>query len=59
MDVSDAITIFNGHGYYEADPATIEDFFYLVREGLDAAERPTLEEVETEAGRYWRLKERH
>ena len=55
IDVSDAITIMNGHGYYEANPATIEDLYHLVREGRGAAERPRLEKVETDDGPYWRL----
>jgi len=56
VDVSDAITFMNGHGYYEADRSTIDDLYLLIREGLGAHQRPTLVEVETEAGTYWRLR---
>ncbi len=55
VDVSDAITIMDGHGYYEADPSTIEDLYHLLREGLGAEERPRLIKVETDEGPYWRL----
>ena len=55
IDVSDAISYFNGHGYYEADRATIDDLYFLIRKGLPAAERPGLVEAGTEDGRYWRL----
>ena len=55
VDVSDAISVFNGHGYFESNRATIDDLYHLIREGLPAAERPGLVEVETEDGPYWRL----
>lgn len=55
VDVSDAINLFNGHGYYEADQATIEDLYSLIRQNKSAAERPGLVGVETEQGIYWRL----
>jgi len=55
VDVSDAISLFNGHGYYETDPATIEDLYHLVREGQGARQRSHLVEVGTENGPYWRL----
>lgn len=55
IDVSDAISYFNGHGYYEADRATIDDLYHLIRLGLPAAERPGLIEVDTGDGPYWRL----
>jgi esterase/lipase superfamily enzyme len=55
IDVSDAISYFNGHGYYEADRTTIDDLFHLIREGTPASGRPGLVEVSTEEGSYWRL----
>lgn len=55
IDVSDAIPLFEGHGYYEANKETIEDLYYLINKGLGAEERPSLEAVETEEGKYWRL----
>ncbi|MGA1204605.1 MAG: alpha/beta hydrolase [Opitutales bacterium] len=55
IDVSDAISITSGHGYYEESREAIEDLFYLVREGKGAGERPNLIPVETETGTYWRL----
>ncbi|MEX0325750.1 MAG: alpha/beta hydrolase [Puniceicoccaceae bacterium] len=55
IDVSDAIPLFEGHGYYEANKETIEDLYYLINKGLGAEERPLLEAVETEEGKYWRL----
>ncbi len=55
VDVTDSITIFDGHGYYESDPATIEDLYHLIREGRGADQRPGLVPVDTEAGRHWRL----
>ncbi|NDV60988.1 alpha/beta fold hydrolase [Puniceicoccales bacterium CK1056] len=55
IDVSDAINVFNGHGYYEANRATIEDLYFLIRENKPAHERPGLIQVETDEGPYWRL----
>lgn len=55
IDVSDAIPMFDGHGYYESNRETLEDLYHLIREGLPANERPTLREAESESGTYWRL----
>jgi len=56
IDVSDAINITDGHGYYESNQETIDDLYYLIREGNSPAERPTLIEVKSDNGSYWRLK---
>ena len=57
VDVSDAVPLFDGHGYYEANKETIEDLYYLLRKGLGADQRPSLEAAESDEGKYWRLKE--
>lgn len=55
IDVSDAITITSGHGYYEESPITIEDLYHLINEGKSASERPNMKEVSSPQGTYWRL----
>ena len=56
IDVSDTVSMGSGHGYYEEDRETMEDLYYLINEGKGASDRPTLLEVETDEGTYWRLK---
>jgi esterase/lipase superfamily enzyme len=55
VDVSDAIPMFDGHGYYEANRETIDDLYYIIREGREADDRPTLMETKIAEGTYWRL----
>jgi esterase/lipase superfamily enzyme len=55
IDVSDAISFFNGHGYFESERSAIDDLYELIREGKPAPERSGLVEVQIEGGTYWRL----
>jgi len=55
VDVSDAINITSGHGYYEESSIAIEDLYHLIREGKSASDRPNLREVNLKDGVYWRL----
>ena len=56
IDVSDAVNVTAGHGYYEASKETIEDLHWLINRGIGAADRPTLKSDQTENGQfYWRL----
>lgn len=57
IDVSDAVNVTAGHGYYEASRETIEDLHWLINRGVGAADRTTLDSAETENGlAYWRLR---
>ena len=56
VDVSDAITILDGHGYYESDQDTIEDLYWLIRHTTPAAKRPGLVPAESDGHRYWKLR---
>lgn len=51
---SDVVTILNSHDAHVEIGDVQADLHYLIEEGLGAAERPTLEPVDTEQGRYWR-----
>jgi esterase/lipase superfamily enzyme len=55
IDVSDAISITSGHGYYEESPIAIEDLYHLIHERMGASERPNMKEIKTPEGTYWRL----
>ena len=55
IDVSDAITITSGHGYYEESSIAIEDLYHLIGQGMGASQRPNIKEVSSEQGTYWRL----
>jgi esterase/lipase superfamily enzyme len=51
---SDVVTILNSHDAHVEIGDVQADLHYLIGEGLGASERPTLEPVDTEQGRYWR-----
>ena len=51
---SDVVTFLNSHDAHVEIGDVQADLHYLIAEGLGASERPTLESVETEQGRYWR-----
>jgi esterase/lipase superfamily enzyme len=51
---SDVVTLFNSHDAHVEIGDVQADLHYLIAEGRGAAERPTLEPVDTEQGRYWR-----
>ncbi len=55
VDVSDAIKITSGHGYYEESSIAIEDLYHLIGKGESASERPHLRKVDSQDGVYWRL----
>jgi esterase/lipase superfamily enzyme len=51
---SDVVTFFNSHDAHVEIGDVQADLHYLIAGGLGATERPTLEPVDTEQGRYWR-----
>lgn len=51
---SDVVTILNSHDAHVEIGDVQADLHYLIAEGRGAGERPTLEPVDTERGRYWR-----
>jgi esterase/lipase superfamily enzyme len=51
---SDVVTILNSHDAHVEIGDVQADLHYLIEVGLGAAERPTLEPVDTDQGRYWR-----
>jgi esterase/lipase superfamily enzyme len=51
---SDVVTILNSHDAHVEIGDVQADLHYLIAEGLGASERPTLEPVDTDLGRYWR-----
>ncbi len=51
---SDVVTFLNSHDAVVEIGDVQADLHYLLGEGLGAGERPTLEAVDTERGRYWR-----
>jgi esterase/lipase superfamily enzyme len=55
VDVSDAIPLFDGHGYYEANRETIEDLYHVIRKRLPAEKRPTLTTSNEGGEQHWRL----
>lgn len=55
---SDVVTILNSHDAHVEIGDVQADLHYLLGEGLGAGERPTLDAVDSDRGRYWRVKER-
>ena len=51
---SDVVTILNSHDAHVEIGDVQADLHYLIAERLGASERPTLEPVDTDLGRYWR-----
>ena len=51
---SDVVTFLNSHDAVVEIGDVQADLHYLLAERLDADDRPTLEAVDTEQGRYWR-----
>jgi esterase/lipase superfamily enzyme len=56
VDVSNAITMLQGHAYYRKSDAFAQDLYLLLNRQLPASERQTLEINYTESGKYWMLK---
>ncbi|MEE9904286.1 MAG: alpha/beta hydrolase [Chlorobium sp.] len=56
VDVTDASDGFLGHSYYGQSRTVLGDMFYIINHGLPAAERFSLEPVDTVAGRYWKFR---
>ncbi|MGB5677679.1 MAG: alpha/beta hydrolase [Gammaproteobacteria bacterium] len=56
IDASDVAGVTSGHSYYRETPEVLEDLYYLIIERLGADDRPTLDPVYTEHGRYWKIK---
>jgi len=51
---SDVVTILNSHDAHVEIGDVQADLHYLIADGLGANERPTLQSVDTDLGRYWR-----
>ena len=56
IDASDVANLVTGHSYYRDTPEAIEDMYYLLKERRGPEERPTLDPVDTDYGRYWKLR---
>ncbi|MDX1509134.1 MAG: alpha/beta hydrolase [Woeseiaceae bacterium] len=54
---SDVVTFMNSHDAIVEIGNVQADIHYLLEERLGASERPSLEAVDTEDGRYWRLRD--
>jgi esterase/lipase superfamily enzyme len=53
---SDVVTFLNSHDAIVEIGDLQADLHYLLEDGLGAGERPTLEAVDTDQGRYWRAR---
>ncbi len=56
VDVSEAITIVSGHAYYKESPAVIADMGFLINDRQAADNRDTVNVVNTQHGRYWKVR---
>lgn len=56
VDATDASDGFLGHSYYGQSRSVLSDLFYIIHRGIPAAERFSLEPVDTAEGRYWRFR---
>ncbi|MDJ0905425.1 MAG: alpha/beta hydrolase [Woeseiaceae bacterium] len=54
--VSDVVSILNSHDAHLRVVEVQTDIGYLIRDGLAADRRPTLERIEADGGVYWRVK---
>lgn len=57
IDASEAASLISGHTYYRESPEVLADLYYLINERRAASVRPTLEPVDSPAGRFWKIKE--
>lgn len=57
IDASEAATLISGHTYYRESPEVLADLYYLINKRQAAKDRPTLESVDSPAGRFWKVKE--
>ena len=57
IDASEAASLITGHTYYRESPEVLADQYYLINQRKAADQRPTLEAVDSAAGRYWKIKE--
>ncbi len=56
IDLSDVVSVFNGHSAHRDSGATQADINKLLHERLGAAERSTLATITDRRGTYWRVK---
>lgn len=56
VDATDASDGFLGHSYYGQSRAVLSDMFYIINRTLPAAERFSLQPVDTAGGRYWKFR---
>jgi esterase/lipase superfamily enzyme len=57
VDASQATTLISGHTYYRESPEVLADLYYLINKRRAANDRPTLEPIDSPAGRFWMVKE--
>ena len=55
IDVTKASTVFRGHSYYRKEPSVLADIHYLINGRKGADQRPFLQALEVNGGRYWSL----
>lgn len=57
IDCSHVETGFLGHSYYADEKSMLSDMFYLINHNMKANERSGLDEVVTDKGVYWSIKQ--
>ncbi|WP_455210660.1 alpha/beta hydrolase [Kaarinaea lacus] len=57
IDATEAVGWASGHTYYRRNFQVLSDLHHLISNHMGAAERPTLEAVESPEGIYWKLEE--
>ncbi|KPJ95884.1 MAG: hypothetical protein AMJ53_01870 [Gammaproteobacteria bacterium SG8_11] len=55
IDATDAVDWVSGHSYFRRNIQVLRDLHYLIVDHRGAAERPTLEAVDSLEGTYWKL----
>jgi esterase/lipase superfamily enzyme len=55
IDATDAVGWASGHTYYRRNIQVLSDLHYLINDHMRAAERPTLQSVDSPEGTYWKL----
>lgn len=55
IDVSQAVTMAQGHAYYRKTHVVSDDLYFLLNENLQADKRSTLKLMSNIGGKYWQL----
>jgi esterase/lipase superfamily enzyme len=55
IDATEAVNWISGHTYYRRNIEVLSDLHYLINSHISAAERPTLQAVDSFEGTYWKL----